>query len=1085
MGTTLGRTHRGSAGFGDAAKKILTLLFRLGKTCCAESKSNLRQLFGRRRSEFLPNIIIIHMRADRQTALLSWMGLVLCLQLIVSPPSARALNPELDISQYAHRAWRVRDGFTRGAILAVAQTPDGYLWLGTEFGLYRFDGIRVIPWLPAPGASFFSKHVYSLLAARDGTLWVGTDDGAASWNNGEFKHFPELDGQTIGSLFEDREGTIWSSGQKNFSNPEICTVRKQVVSCTGEDGSLNQGGSVVKLYEDRNGVLWALARRGIWKWSPGPPTFFTLPPDIDASHGIAEDDSGNLLLGLAGGIRRFKDGRTEPYHLAGDLPQFATRDILRDRDGSLWISTYHSGLIHQHGETLDVFRQPDGLSSDEVFALFEDRENNVWAATQDGLDEFRDAAVATYARKQGLSSSQVQAVLAAGDGTLWIATPTGLDRMRRGKIFPFNLSGGMLNGYPPCSLFLDASGRLWLSTTHEIGYLQGNRFIPVTSTYDGRLLDVVQDRAGDVWMAEQRGGLLHLSSGKLVERIPWSNLGHRDFAISLAADPRSGIWLGFFNGGISHLFSGKIEKTYTTADGLGAGTVTNLRFTADGALLASTDSGLSRLKDRRIATLDHRHGLSCDAVHWMLEDDDHSFWLDTRCGLLRLTRSDIDAWIRATANGQVTDVTVHPTVFDNYDGVRVHEQAYRPYNPPVTKSIDGRIWFVPYDGVSMIDPRHLPLNEVQPPVHIEQVSADGAAYGAIDGLRVPPATRDLTIAYTALSLAVPEKVRFRYKLDGQDPSWKEVVNERQVRYTNLPPGGYTFRVIACNNDGVWDRTGASLRFSIAPAYYQTLWFRLVCVAALLGFICAIYLVRVRHLESRFAARLEARVDERTRIARELHDTLLQSFTAVLLLLKSVSNALPEKPDEAKRRIEGAINDASDAIIEGRDTLNEMRSSGSTGIELDRAINDFAHELLSGASPELVPAIQVQVEGTPALLDPVARDEVFRIATEAIRNAIRHSHALRIDVELRYDEHRMRLRVGDNGIGIDPAILSRDRKTGHWGLTGMRERAKLVGGVLEVWSQVGVGTEIELSIPATSIYIKPPRRWWIFSHLLRS
>jgi len=1017
------------------------------------------------------------MRLGRQHALFGWMGFLLCLRLIVSPPSAYALNPELDISQYAHRTWRVRDGFTRGAILAVAQTPDGYLWLGTEFGLYRFDGIQAIPWLPAPGADFFSRHVYSLLSTRDGTLWVGTDDGAASWKDGEFKRFPGLDGQTISSLFEDHVGTIWSAGQKNFSAPNICAIRKQVVSCTGADGSLIRGGSVVKLYEDRNGTLWALARRGIWKWRPAPPTFFPLSLDIDASHGIAEDDGGNLLLGVAGGIRRFKDGKIEPNQLTGDLPQFATRDILRDREGNIWISAYHSGLIHQHRERVDVFRQPDGLSSDEVFALFEDRENNIWAATQDGLDEFRNTAVATFSFKQGLSSGQVGAVLAATDGSLWIATPGGLDHMREGKIATYSQSNGKLNGSPPCSLFLDRSGRLWLSTTREIGYLEGSRFIRVTSTYDGRLLDIVQDSAGDIWMAEQRGGLLHLSHDKLVEQIPWSRLGHKDFAISLAADPRGGIWLGFFNGTISHLSSGKIDTTYTAADGLGAGTVTNLRFTADGALWASTDHGLSRLKDRHIATLDHRHGLSCDAIHWIIEDDDHSFWLDTRCGLLRLTRSDIDAWIRATVNGQVTGGIVHPTVFDNYDGVRVHELAYRPYNPPVTKSVDGRIWFVPYDGVSMIDPHHLPLNDVPPPVHIQQVTTDRGAYRATDGLRVPPVTRDLTIAFTALSLAVPEKVRFRYKLDGQDPYWKEVVNERQVRYTNLPPGRYTFHVTASNNDGVWDKAGASLRFSIAPAYYQTLWFRAFCVGALLFSVWVAYLLRIRHLEAKYAAGLEARVDERTRIARDIHDTLLQSFNALLLRLQTVSNVLPAQPEEAKRRIDRAIDQASDAITEGRDTLNELRSTGSSGTDLDDAISSFAKELLGGITVELLPEFHMQVEGTPLPMNPIVRDEVYRVASEAVRNAIRHSNASRIDVEIRYDDNRLRLRVGDNGVGIDPAILNRDYKAGHWGLRGMRERAKLVGGTLEIWSQLNVGTEIDLSIPATSVYAKPARGRW--------
>jgi len=790
---------------------------------------------------------------------------------------------------------------------------------------------------------------------------------------------------------------------------------------------------------------------------------------------------------LAGGIRRFHDGKTEAFRLPGKLQPFTIRTMLDDRDSGLWIAAYHAGLIHIHRGKVDVFRQADGLSNDEVMALYEDRENNLWVATEDGLDRFRNTAVATFSVKEGLSNGQVRSVLADKDGSVWIATPGGLDRWSDGQITTYNHRDGMLNGLSPASLFQDRSGRLWLSTTHQIGYLEGNRFVAVTSTYDGRLLDIAQDSAGDIWMADQRGGLLHLSGGKLVERIPWSSIGHKDFAISLAADPsRGGIWLGFFEGGISYFASGKIRESYTAADGLGGGSVTSLQVEKDGTLWAATDSGLSRMKNGRFATLDRKDGLACNPIHWMIQDDDHSFWLDTQCGLLRLARSEIDTWFLAANKDQTANLVVHPTVFDNYDGVTAHEQAYRPYNPPITKSLDDRIWFVPFDGVSVIDPRHLPFNQVPPPVHIERISADGNSYNASDGLRLPRVARDLTIDYTALSLAVPQKVRFRYKLAGQDSDWKEVVNERHVRYTNLSPGHYTFRVIACNNSGVWNETGASLQFSIAPAYYQTAWFRLCCVVALLLLLWMAYLFRVRQLEAQFAVGLEARVDERTRIARDLHDTLLQSFNALLLRLQTVSNVLPAQPDEAKRRIDRAIEQASNAITEGRDTLNELRSTGSAAIDLDQAISNFARELLSGSASELVPDVQVQVEGTPIPMNPIVRDEVYRIATEGVRNAIRHANARQIEVEIRYAEHHLRLRIGDNGTGIDPAILDHDHKAGHWGLRGMRERAKLVGGTLEVWSQVDIGTEIDLSIPAASVYATPPSaRWSVLSRFGRS
>lgn len=1006
-----------------------------------------------------------------------WLGWIVAAWLLLCPHGAQALNPQLDVSQYAHTAWKVSDGFTPGAILAIAQTPDGYLWLGTEFGLYRFDGVHAVPWRPPAGQGLPALPVHSLLAAHDGTLWIGTDNGVASWKDSKLTHYPDINGETIHSLLEDREGTIWSAGEKGFSPATICAIGQSVVRCYGKDGSLGVGW-IVSLYEDRRGDLWAIGKNGIWKWKPGPPKFYPLPFGADYLDGIGEDDSGKLLIGIDGGIRRFFDGKIEPYPLPDKVRPFTTRTLLRDHDGGLWIAVYHEGLVHVHDGKLDVFRQTDGLSNDEVVALFEDRENNLWVSTNSGLDRFRDTAVATFSLNEGLSNGLARSVLADKDGSVWIATPGGLDRWRKGQIIPYDNRDGKLNGLSPTSLFQDSSGRIWVSTTHELGYLEGNRFVSVSSTYDGRMLDIAEDSAGNLWMADQQEGLLQINGGKLLERIPWGSLGHKDFALSLAADHRrGGLWLGFYGGGISYFSHGRIQETYTAANGLGGGTVTNLQVEKDGSLWAATDGGLSRMKAGRFVTLSRESGLPCNPVHWMMQDDDHSFWLDTPCGLVRVARSELETWTAAADENQAAKRMVHPITFDSTDGVRVHEISYHAYNPTVTKSMDGKIWFVPEDGVSVIDPHYLPFNKLPPPVHIEKVMADANSYDVSSGLRFPPLVRALTINYTALSLAVPEKVRFRYRLDGQDSDWREVVNERQVRYTNLAPGHYTFHVIACNNDGVWNEAGDFLDFSIAPAYYQTNWFRVFCAAAFLLLLWAAYQYRVHQLERQFDIGLEARVDERTRIARDLHDTLMQSFNALLLRLQTVSNVLPTQPDEAKRRVDRAIEQAANAITEGRDALFELRSSTTASIELDRAISDFARELLSGSTSDPAPEFHLQVEGTPTPLNPIVRDEVYRIATEAIRNSIRHASARRIEVEIRYDEHHLRLRIGDNGTGIDFAILNNEHNGGRWGLRGMRERAKLVGGELEVWSQVNSGTEIELKIPAASAYAKPASSRW--------
>jgi signal transduction histidine kinase len=386
------------------------------------------------------------------------------------------------------------------------------------------------------------------------------------------------------------------------------------------------------------------------------------------------------------------------------------------------------------------------------------------------------------------------------------------------------------------------------------------------------------------------------------------------------------------------------------------------------------------------------------------------------------------------------------------------------------------LWFLPSDGASVIDPRHLPFNRRPPPVHIERITADRKPHDvtAANGpLRLPPLVRDLEIEYTALSLLAPEKVRFRYKLEGRDSDWRDDVNNRrQAVYSDLPPGQYRFRVAASNDSGVWNEAGASLGFSIAPAYYQTAWFRFLVVAAVLLLVAALYRLRLFNLKRQFAVRLEARVGERTRIARDLHDTLLQSFQGVLLKFHAVMFALPDRPAEARKTLESAIEQARAAIAEGRDAVQGLRSSVVVTNDLARAITTFGEGLASDHNGQQARDFRVHVEGTSRDLAPLVRDEVYRIASEALRNAFRHARARRIEVEIHYEKWLLRMRVRDDGKGIDAQVLGAGGRGGHHGLAGMRERAELVGGKLAVWSELESGTEIELTIPAAIAYAQP-------------
>jgi signal transduction histidine kinase len=393
----------------------------------------------------------------------------------------------------------------------------------------------------------------------------------------------------------------------------------------------------------------------------------------------------------------------------------------------------------------------------------------------------------------------------------------------------------------------------------------------------------------------------------------------------------------------------------------------------------------------------------------------------------------------------------------------------------VTKSPDGKIWFLPRDGVSELDPRHLPYNRVPPPVHVEQLTADGKQYDPARG-PLPPLVRDLTIDYTALSLVIPEKVHFRYKLEGQDKDWREVVNVREVHYTNLAPKHYRFVVKACNNSGVWNEEGAALDFAIAPAYYQTNWFRALCVAAFLVLLWTAYQLRLRQLARQFNMRLEERVGERTRIARELHDTLLQGAHGLLLRFEVVSQLWADRPKEAKEKLESAIKQTADFITEARDQVQGLRESTIQGNDLALAISTLGQDLAT-VSANHPPTFRVAVEGAARNLHPILRDEIYKTAAEALRNAFRHAQAQHIEVEIRYDNEQFRLRVRDDGKGIDAAILSREEREGHYGLPGMRERATIMGAKLTVWSEVDAGTEVEVCVSARSAYATPRRSSW--------
>ena len=375
----------------------------------------------------------------------------------------------------------------------------------------------------------------------------------------------------------------------------------------------------------------------------------------------------------------------------------------------------------------------------------------------------------------------------------------------------------------------------------------------------------------------------------------------------------------------------------------------------------------------------------------------------------------------------------------------------------------------------MVDPARLVGKAAPPPVHIESVIADHKTYSLKRGVRLPALTRDLEIDYTALSLGAPQKVYFRYRLEGRESDWQQPGTRRQAYYTDLRPGSYTFRVIACNSDGVWNDAGDTLAFSIDSAYYQTNWFRAALVAAFFVGLWALYRLRLHQIGREFNANLEGRVDERVRVARDLHDTLLQSFQGLMPVFQTARNLLPGQSDRAAEVLDEGLHDAADAIVEGRNAIQNLRAKPSVERDLDSLLTAAGQELAQSPEAEgSAPAFRVVVEGSRQPLAPLLQDEIYRIGREMLRNAFRHAHAGRIEAEIRYDRGMFRLRIRDDGKGIDSSVLKEGALTGHWGLPGMHERAKRMGGSLKIWSEPGAGTEAELTVPARVAYAKSPR-----------
>jgi len=989
-----------------------------------------------------------------------------------SVSSVWALDSNKRISQYAHSAWLIQDGHFSGTPQVMTQTADGYLWFGTNIGLVRFDGVRFITWNPPPGERLLDSRVFSLLGARDGSLWIGTGYSISHWKEGGLVNYPQLSGR-IEALVEDSEGSIWlARTQATDGMGPVCRIKDEQLRCFGVAEGIPFP-LAIHLEKSDSGELWVGGYSELSRWKPGshttyfantlrrPETFASLRAIVrgaDGSIWAVIDQSGPVLQ-----LEHFENGSWArrvfpgiPIHTSNVTTLFVARD------NSLWIGTADHGIFRALGNEVDHFGSTDGLSSDAVGRIYQDAEGTLWVVTAEGIDNFRDLPVASYPMHEGLSAAGASSVLASRDGTVWVGNFEALDSLRDGKLSAIRARHGLPGKYVT-TLCEDHAGRIWLGLDSDLWVFDRGSF-RVVYHRDGSSLGIVfaitEDTHHSIWV---RAGpnLDRIQDFTVKEKLTSAQIST---AYTLAAAPDGGVVLGLVNGDLVKLRNGETQTIASNEVG-NTRQIRDLLVETDGSVWGTTLDELFLWKDGVRRNLTTRNGLPCDGIFALVKDSQDSIWLYTKCGLAQIARSELDRW------WQNPDRVVKMKLLDEFDGL---QPGLTPLKPQATRTPDGRLWFVNGRLLQTIDPGHLKENAIPPPVHIEQILADRKVYVPRDPLRLPPLTRDLQVDYTALSFVAPQKVRFRYMLEGHDSGWQEPGTRRQAFYTDLRPGNYRFRVIACNNDGMWNQEGATLNFSVAPAWYQTNLFRLLSLAAGLFVAGSLYRLRLRKIARAINARFDERLAERTRIARDLHDTLLQGFLSASMQLHVADDHI--SADSSAKPLVGRVLKLMGRVIdEGRDALRGLRSSQLNTADLEQAFSQVRQEFPVQSQI----GFRVIVEGMPRPLHSFIRDEVYLIGHEALSNAFRHAHATDIEVELEYAPSHLRVLVRDNGSGIDTQVL-RSGRDGHWGLSGMKERSEKIGGKLRVLSRAIAGTEVELSVPGRIAFEfrpgNPSARW---------
>ena len=968
---------------------------------------------------------------------------------VVPVQVAQAIDPNRAMSQYVRDRWGSEQGFPKGPVYAIAQTADGYLWLGTGAGLVRFDGWNFSFVKDESGAVNVSG-VLGLAPSDDGCLWMRLQDlTIAQYCNGIFRRPAKEPYFGISAMAKSAAGEMlaWSMDVGAFASRG--GPARLAASAEGLPRS-----PVMAMAGTPDGALWVGTRdAGLFRFAGGKAAAVTEGlPDLKVNC-LLPDGQDGLWVGTDSGIVRWNGHRLVSPDFPAPAKRFQALALLRDRDGNVWVGADSQGVLRFNSKGVASFGANDALTEQAITALFEDREGNLWIGHAGGLERLRDSAFVTYSTAEGLPAGGNGPIFVDSGGQVWFSPVAGglwwFNGDRHGRVSSDSLDRDIVY------TLAGGNGDLWIGRQRGgLTHLRynGETFDATNYTHaDGLVQDsvysVYRTRDGTVWAGSLSAGVSMLKNGRFTNYTVANGLASNTVASILEASDGT-VWLATA-GGLSAFAGGK-WRSYGTADGLPSASVNCLLEDSAGLLWAGTSEGIAFRNGERFQTSGSSLPPLREQVLGIAEDKQSALWMSTSSHVLEVDRKKL---IRGPVEGDIRQ-------YGLTDGLRGTEGVKR--HRSVVADPAGRIWFSMNQGISFVDPARLTSNSAPAIPHIQWITADGVSIPMNGQVRIPGGSRRIVFGLVGLSLSIPERVNCRYMLERFDASWSEPAAIREAVYTNLSPGSYRLRLLAGNSNSVWGGSEAAISVVVDPLYWQTWWFRAACAALILALTLALYRYRLRLATNQMTVRFQERLAERNRLAQELHDTLLQGVLSASMQVHVAAETL-SADSSAKKTLTRAFEIMQQVIDEGRNTIRALRSPQTASIGLEHAFATIPQELAQLESDGGEPAFRVIVEGAPRPLHPLLRDEIYRLCREALVNAFRHARAKKVEIEIHYSSRKFRILVRDDGCGIDPKTLPIGAD-GRCGLSSLRERANRIGANLRVMSRAAAGTEIELSIP---------------------